>query len=305
MNYQVISPSTAEEWQGYYQLRYQVLRAPWGQPLGAERDELEADSAHRMVLTADGAVLAVGRIHQLADGWCQVRYMAVAEAARGKGLGALVLQSLEQQGIAWGCRQLTLNARENAFGFYQNLGYQAGRPLEPLYGIAHQQMTKRLRLDGTAPEWQRWCGSLQQTWHQTIPLSAFMQLTVDQFDGHLLACRAPLPPNKNLHHSMFAGSIYSLLTLTGWGLVWLQLQALGLHGDIVLADADIRYLAPVRQDARAEVLLSEARGDLANVRHGRKVRQQLTVRLVHSGQVLAEFHGRFAVLPVQPATSEA
>ena len=34
-----------------------------------------------MVVDADGAVLAVGRIHQLADGWCQVRYMAVAEAA--------------------------------------------------------------------------------------------------------------------------------------------------------------------------------------------------------------------------------
>jgi thioesterase domain-containing protein len=305
MKYQVITPSTAEEWQRYYQLRYQVLRQPWGQPPGSERDELEADSAHRMVMGADGAVLAVGRVHQLADGWCQVRYMAVAEAARGKGLGALVLRALEHQGLAWGARQLTLNARENAYGFYQNLGYQAGRALEPLYGIAHQQMTKRLRLDGSAAEWLQWCGTLQQTWHQTIPLSAFMQLSVDQFDGHLLACRAPLPPNKNLHHSMFAGSIYSLLTLTGWGLVWLQLQALGLHGDIVLADADIRYLAPVRHDARAEVLLSEVLGDLTPLHNGRKVRQQLTVRLIHSGQVLAEFHGRFAVLPAQPAASEA
>jgi len=305
MRYQVTTPSTAEEWQGYYQLRYQVLREPWGQPPGSERDELEADSTHRMVLDADGVVLAVGRIHQLADGWCQVRYMAVAEVARGKGLGALVLQALEQQGIVWGCRHLTLNARENAYGFYQNLGYLAGRTLEPLYGIAHQQMTKRLRLDGTTAEWLQLCGTLQQTWHQTIPLSAFMQLTVDQFDGHLLACRAPLPPNKNLHHTMFAGSIYSLLTLTGWGMVWLQLQALGLHGDIVLADADIRYLAPVRHDARAEVLLSEVRGDLAPLSDRRKVRQQLTVRLIHSGQVLAEFHGRFAVLPVQPAASEA
>lgn len=305
MNYQVITPSTTAEWQGYYQLRYQVLRQPWGQPPGSERDELEADSAHRMVVDTNGAVLAVGRIHQLADGWCQVRYMAVAETARGKGLGAIVLRALEQQGVAWGCRQLTLNARENAFGFYQNLGYLAGRVLEPLFGIAHQQMTKRLRLDGTTPEWLQWCDKLQQTWHQTIPLSAFMQLTVDQFDGHQLACRAPLPPNKNLHHTMFAGSIYSLLTLTGWGLVWLQLQALGLQGDIVLADADIRYLAPVRHDARAEVLLSETRGELANLAHGRKVRQQMTVRLVHSGQVLAEFHGRFAILPAQTVVYEA
>lgn len=61
----------------------------------------------------------------------------------------------------------------------------------------------------------------------------------------------------------------------------------------------------MRHDARAEVLLSEVRGDLAPLRDRRKVRQQLTVRLIHSGQVLAEFHGRFAVLPVQPAASEA
>ena len=300
MKYQVITPSSDQQWQAYYQLRYQVLRQPWGQPPGSERDDLEAESAHRMIVDADGAALAVGRLHLLPDGWCQVRYMAVAESARGQGLGALVLRALELQGVAWGCRRLTLNAREHALGFYQKLGYQAGAVLEPLYGIAHQQMTKRLQLDGSAEQWSQWCGCLQQTWHQTIPLSAFMQLSIEQFDGHLLACRAPLTPNKNLHHTMFAGSIYSLLTLTGWGLVWLQLQALGVHGDIVLADAEIRYLAPVRQDARAEVLMSEACGNLTALQQGRKVRQLLTVRLMHANQVLAEFKGRFAVLPVKP-----
>ena len=301
MKYQVTTPVSAEDWQAYYQLRYQVLRQPWGQAPGSEQDDLEAQSAHRMIKDPDGNVLAVGRLHHLPDGWCQVRYMAVAESARGKGLGALVLRALEQQGLAWGCAQLTLNARENAFQFYHKLGYLPGRQLEPLYGIAHQQMTKTLRLQADRQQLLQWCADLQQTWHQTIPLSAFMQLSIDQFDGHLLACRAPLAPNKNLHHTMFAGSIYSLLTLTGWGLVWLQLKALDLHGDIVLADADMRYFAPVTEDARAEVSLSEVCGDLSGLRHGRKVRQQLCVRLVLAGQVLAEFHGRFAVLPVSSA----
>ncbi len=303
MQYQVTSPHSAQDWLDYYQLRYQVLREPWGQPPGSEQDELEASSAHRMVRAADGQLLAVGRLHQLADGWCQVRYMAVAESARGQGLGALVLRALEQQGLAWGCDQLTLNARENAFSFYQKLGYKAGKPLAPLYGIAHQQMTKRLRLGGDTAQFARWCATLQQTWHQTIPLSAFMQLQITQFDGNLLACQAPLAPNKNLHHTMFAGSIYSLLTLTGWGLIWLQLQALGLQGDIVLADADIRYLAPVQQDARAQVQLLDAVGDLTTLTRGRRVRQLLTVRLTEGDRLLAEFHGRFVVKPVTVAVS--
>ncbi len=303
MQYQVTSPQNAQDWLDYYQLRYQVLRQPWGQPLGSEQDELEASSAHRMIRAADGQLLAVGRVHQLSDGWCQVRYMAVAESARGKGLGALVLRALELQGLTWGCDRLTLNARENAFVFYQKLGFKAGKPLEPLYGIPHQQMTKRLRLAGDAQQLSRWCADLQQTWHQTIPLSAFMQLQIMQFDGNLLACQAPLAPNKNLHHTMFAGSIYSLLTLTGWGLIWLQLQALGLQGDIVLADADIRYLAPVQQDARAQVQLLDAVGDLAVLTQGRRVRQQLLVRLTQGERLLAEFHGRFVVLPVNTAMS--
>ncbi len=305
MQYQVIAPQSAQDWLDYYQLRYQVLRQPWGQPPGSEQDELETVSVHRMIRDQTGAVVAVGRLHLLTDGWCQVRYMAVAETARGKGFGALVLRALELQGLALGCDQLTLNARENAFAFYLKQGYRSGQQLPPLYGIAHQQMTKTLRLKTEPAQLALWCTQLQQIWHQTIPLSAFMQLQIEQFDGNQLICRAPLTPNRNLHQSMFAGSIYSILTLTGWGLVWLQLQAQGLSGDIVLADADIRYLAPVHQDARAEVQLLDTTGDFTALARGRRVRQALVVRLLDGERVLAEFHGRFVVLPVADTSDAA
>jgi len=297
MSYQVSTPQSPQDWQDYYQLRYQVLRAPWGQPPGSERDELEADSAHRFVRAQDGSVLAVGRLHRLQDGWAQVRYMAVAENARGHGLGALLLQGLEQQAVAWKCAGITLNAREQAIGFYRHLGYQPGRQLEPLFGIAHQQMTKSLQLAGDASAWLQWCAELQKTWHQTIPLSAFMQLQIEQFDGTALRCQAPLAPNKNLHQTMFAGSIYSLLTLTGWGLVWLQLKADGLSGDIVLADAQIRYLRPVNGQGRAVASLQRCQGSLQALLQRKKVRQQLTIELRDGELLLAELQARFVVLP--------
>lgn len=299
MKLQALSPQTPQDWQDYYELRYQVLRLPLGQPRGSERDELEADSAHRLVRSGDGTVVAVGRLHRLADGWAQVRYMAVADSARGQGLGAVVLKALEQQALSWGCLGITLNAREQAVGFYQHLGYQQGHALPPLYGIAHQQMTKQLRLSGEPRLWLDWCADLQKTWHQTIPLSAFMQLQIDQFDGCSLRCSAPLAPNKNLHQTMFAGSIYSLLTLTGWGLLWLQLRAQQLSGDIVLADAQMKYYLPVKGPAQALASLTEARGSLAPLRQQKKIRQQLTVQLWHGDQLLAELQARFAVLPVK------
>ena len=81
MTWQLSAPQSEAQWQAYYNLRYQVLRAPWGQAPGSERDELEAGSFHQMVTSADGEVLAVGRLHRLDDGRAQVRYMAVSPSS--------------------------------------------------------------------------------------------------------------------------------------------------------------------------------------------------------------------------------
>lgn len=296
MSWQLSTPTTELQWQQYYELRYQVLRAPWGQPRGSERDELEVDAFHAMV-QEQGQVLAVGRLHRLADGRAQVRYMAVSEAARGRGFGAIVLARLEQQAVQWGCGGIVLNARENAVGFYKKQHYLPGAVQPPLYGIPHHQMHKTLRMQGEQSQWQDWCHTLQNTWHQTIPLSAFMQLQIHAFDGYQLQCQAPLAPNINLHQTMFAGSIYTLLTLTGWGLVYLQLQALQVQGDIVLADADVRYLKPVTDGAIATARLMDVDGELSPLIAGRRARQSVLVELHHQGLLLASFRGRFAVLP--------
>ncbi len=291
------SPATAAEWQAYYQLRWQVLRAPWQQPLGSEQDALEADSYHLMLVTQSGETAAVGRLHRIDADNAQVRYMAVAEAWQGQGAGARVLQGLEQQAVKLGCKQVRLNARETALTFYQKQGYQVLAPAPELFGIAHQQMQKALMLAGTAQQWQAWCASLQATWHSTIPLSAFMQLNIAEFDGYQLACEVPMAPNLNLHNTLFAGSIYTLATLTGWGLLYLQLTSLGLQGKQVLADASIRYFKPITCSPRAISRLAEVRGDLTPLAQGRKVQQHITVSLYSKGELCAEFCGRYAVLP--------
>lgn len=84
-----------------------------------------------------------------------------------------------------------------------------------------------------------------------IPLTRAMGLAVDGFDGTSLVLAAPLAPNVNDKGCAFGGSLASLMTLAGWGLLELVLQARTMQADIYVQDSSIRYLAPVWHDFRA------------------------------------------------------
>lgn len=298
--WQLRSPNSAEEWQQYFLLRWQMLRQPWQQPLGSEQDELEQQAYHLMLVNNNGDIGAIGRIHLLSANIGQIRYMAVAATYQGKGLGSKILQALERKAAELGCYTIRLNARDTALGFYQSHGYQSQGVAPALYGISHTAMNKTIRLSGSAADYQEWCDELCRTWQQTIPLSQFMQLGIAGFDGNELRCQAPLSPNINLHHTMFAGSIYSLATLTGWGMLYLQLQALGLSGDQVLADASMRYLRPVAKQPNSRCYVHQCRGDLTALAEGKKVSQYIRVQIFSQDELAAEFTGRYAVLPHGP-----
>ena len=85
------------------------------------------------------------------------------------------------------------------------------------------------------------CRELELTWHREIPLAAAMSIGVASYDGGTLTVRAPLPPNRNVHGTAFAGSLFSTCVLTGWGATWLALRERGLMGLIVVADSNIHY----------------------------------------------------------------
>ncbi|CAA6822975.1 MAG: Unknown protein [uncultured Thiotrichaceae bacterium] len=140
-SFHVIEPATEAQWQAYYDLRWQVLREPWGQPRGSERDELEAEAVHRAVVH-NQHIIAVGRLHYIDETTGQIRYMAVAPKYHRKGVASLLLRSLEEASL---CKTITLNSRESACGFYQNNGYTLGSETHTLYGeIRHFEMHKEL-----------------------------------------------------------------------------------------------------------------------------------------------------------------
>jgi thioesterase domain-containing protein len=64
---------------------------------------------------------------------------------------------------------------------------------------------------------------------------------VDYTDEGELRVKAPLAPNRNVHGTAFAGSLFSVCVLTGWGSTWLALKLAGLDGSIVVSESRIQY----------------------------------------------------------------
>ncbi|MCG6898677.1 MAG: GNAT family N-acetyltransferase, partial [Gammaproteobacteria bacterium] len=86
-------PLSRDDFQRYYELRWEILRAPWNQPRGSEQDALESSSHHLMVTDDHQAVVAVGRLHFNTTHEAQIRYMAVAAGQQRKGIGTRLLRA--------------------------------------------------------------------------------------------------------------------------------------------------------------------------------------------------------------------
>ncbi len=140
------SPKTEKEWHAYYQLRWQILRAPHQQPIGSERDELEDQAFHACAFTEQQDAIGVGRLHRLDNTIGQIRYMAVADAYQKRGIGLQLLNYLESMASDQNITTIQLNARENALPFYQKAGYTITGDGPLLYGvITHKWMIKQLQ----------------------------------------------------------------------------------------------------------------------------------------------------------------
>jgi predicted GNAT family N-acyltransferase len=138
-------PESPEEFEEYYDLRWRVLREPWSQPRGSERDEFDPTADHVTVRDEDGNLIGIGRLHLNNDREAQIRYMATEEDARGYGAGRVIIVQLETIAKERGVRRITLNARENIVGFYEHLGYRVTGEGPTMFDeIRHSKMKKEL-----------------------------------------------------------------------------------------------------------------------------------------------------------------
>ncbi len=98
--------------------------------------------------------------------------------------------------------------------------------------------------------------ALQEEIHRAIPLSEAMGYHIIELTSSNIIVEGPLEPNVNIHGTGFAGSIYSLATLSAWALVTHVLAEQAIEAELVIVSADIKYLAPVKGAIRCQCQLS-------------------------------------------------
>ena len=141
----ISTPITPEEFEKYFDLRWHVLREPWQQPRGSEKDELENTSHHIMICDDSNQVIGVGRLHAASDSQGQIRYMAVADSHQGTGVGSMLLNELEKIAGENKFNSILLHAREIALAFYLHHNYTQLEKSHVLYDcIQHFKMIKYL-----------------------------------------------------------------------------------------------------------------------------------------------------------------
>jgi len=290
------TPKNQQEFDQYYLLRWKILREPLHQEMGSEKDELESQAIHRAIFDDEDNIIAIARLHYTELLSAQIRYMAVAENHQGKGLGQQLISTLEQHALLLGIQNIKLMSREIAVSFYENIGYQNLGFSYLLHNkIRHFSMEKKLSHDHS--HLKAVSTELQKVWHKTIPLSKAMNITIGYYDRKKLVTTCEVAFNKNLHNTMFAGSVYTLATLTGWGWVYLLIQKEKLAGDIVLADANIRYHAPVEGVAFAETDFLLNTEELDRLRIKEKAKFTIEVKIKNGDKVAATFKGLYFVIP--------
>jgi thioesterase domain-containing protein len=229
----------------------------------------------------------------------QIRHIAVSNKHRRLGVGHRILAALEQVARDLGAERAVTNSRETSIEFFQAGGYEVvDNAPDDLGKVKRKQMLKVLVNNNALILHPKWCQELQVTWHEQIPITEHMGIKLYQYTERTIETRASLNKNINLHGTMFAGSIYSLATLTGWGMLFLQLKQKGLQGEIVLGDASIHYHKPVTMRPRAICNIETVRAKFKFLQQGKKCPASLNVEIYDGEQAVADFTAQYWILPV-------
>lgn len=106
-----------------------------------EWDGLDADCAHVLACSGDGAAIGTGRL--LPDG--RIGRMAVLQSWRERGVGSALLQELIRMARERGFAETRLHAQTHALAFYCKYGYLPVGVEFMEAGIPHVEMRLALK----------------------------------------------------------------------------------------------------------------------------------------------------------------
>ncbi|WP_430760809.1 YiiD C-terminal domain-containing protein [Solilutibacter silvestris] len=137
-----------------------------------------------------------------------------------------------------------------------------------------------------------------------MPPVAALQPRLTELDDDRCNLHAPLAANINDKGCAFGGSLVSLMTLAGWGLVTAWLERRGIQAEVYVADSQVKYRAPLYDDLDARAQFAEsliADAVLRELADKRRVSFQVRAEVRRSdGRVATSMESRYvAVVPDQ------
>jgi N-acetylglutamate synthase-like GNAT family acetyltransferase len=135
--YTIKVPVTHDDFKAYYALRYKVLREPWGHPKGTEKDDYEPISEHFMAVDEKQNVVGVVKFYEKSPGVGYVSHLAVAVEHQHKGIGKLLMKTVEQRARERNFKVLGAMSRVTATAYFEKVGFKIAEMPTPHIGTTH------------------------------------------------------------------------------------------------------------------------------------------------------------------------
>ncbi|MFP3918313.1 GNAT family N-acetyltransferase [Lysinibacillus telephonicus] len=141
--YEVKIVETDKELELAFAVRKKVFVEEQGVPLHLELDEHDDNAIHFIVKDGEQTIGAA-RLREYESKIGKVERVCVLKQYRGKKLGFLIMQKVEEYAKEHGFKKLKLNAQSYAIPFYEKLQFIVTSPEFMDAGIPHRSMEKEI-----------------------------------------------------------------------------------------------------------------------------------------------------------------
>lgn len=140
---------------------------------------------------------------------------------------------------------------------------------------------------------------LEEKLHNEIPMTKYMQLTLEELNENNLITKAPLKPNINDKGTGFAGSLNTIATISAWCVCYLEASKLDLENSMIaIIKSDISYRAPITKDFKCiSYLPSEEQIKLFEKKLKEKNSSSLKIKgeIRENGKLCLDFEGVYVI----------
>jgi predicted GNAT family N-acyltransferase len=143
LRFEIRRVQTRQELRAAMALRYEVFCVEQGVPRSEERDGRDLDALHLIAVEPDGNLIGTCRL-VFVGRTVQFSRLAVAAAARRRGVATRLLAVADAETRAGGADRLVLHAQTYARSLYESAGYEPRGAEFVEAGIEHVAMEKLL-----------------------------------------------------------------------------------------------------------------------------------------------------------------